>query len=59
MYDRSIALKDKFRLEFFRIDLARKSPYNKDNKRDLWLKFIGAKDYEERLELKTEKCEKR
>lgn len=44
-------LKDQFKMEYLRIDKAREISYNEANKKVIWLKFIGAKSYEERKEI--------
>ena len=44
-------LADKFVMKYFRLDKARRAPYNKSDKTLLWLKFIGAKSAKEREEI--------
>ncbi len=44
-------LSDAFVIKCFRLDKARELQYNLDNKKLLWLKFIGAKSAEERKEI--------
>ena len=39
---------DAVELEFYRLDKIRKKTYNEDDKKMKWIKFIGAKDYNER-----------
>ena len=46
-----IPLDNVVNLEFYRIDKARLENYNKNNKKNIWLKFIGAKDYTERKKI--------
>ena len=51
IYDETIALNDVFKIDFYRLDLAKKFSYNEANKQVIWLKFIGAKDYDERKKI--------
>lgn len=44
-------LSDAFVIKCFRLDKARELQYNLDNKKLLWLKFIGAKSAKERKEI--------
>ena len=41
-------LYNSIKLEIYRLDIAKKAPYNKNDKKLKWLKFIGADNYEER-----------
>ena len=51
IYNNELLLNDHLSLDFYRLDLARKLPYNEANKKTIWLKFIEAKNYEERKEI--------
>ncbi len=41
-------LYNSIKLEIYRLDIAKETPYNKSDKKLRWLKFIGADNYEER-----------
>lgn len=60
IYNKELLLKNDVNLSFYRLDVAKNLPYNKNNKKEVWLKFIGAKNYEERKRIAKgdEKLEK-
>lgn len=51
IYNKEMILNDCINLDFYRLNLHQTSPYNETNKKEIWLKFIGAKDYEERKKI--------
>ena len=48
VYNGKLELSDTVRIEFYQIAKARKEPLLVDDKKNVWLKFLGAKDYNER-----------